>query len=432
MRIIDDINERLDLRLPEFKLIKRQRLINRLVYDAQVLKAVKEQCLETGISEQEAIQKAERYAREIVPAFDAYLYFRFGSWLGRIFSKLLYRVRVGFADEKGFQKVDSHSSVVFVMNHRSNMDYILLAYLAIRRVALSFAVGEWARVWPVKHLVRAMGAFFVRRGSGNILYRKVLARYVHMATEAGVVQALFPEGKLSRDGRLGDPKIGLLDYMLRSFNLDGGRDLVFIPVGVNYDRVLEDRSLLVTMDPEAKQKSKLSVIKTVSLFVLRNFWLMLRGGWYRYGYAVVNFGTPLSMREYAQEHNIDFLKLDKEERIDKVKHLAQTLMHAVGQVVPVVPLSLVSTVFIENSEKALTETEIKSCVQRLLSELEREGLCVYIPRRDLDYTIEVGLRLLTLRHIVQEDHGSFRVEPGELKILHYYANTIAHLRQRPS
>ena len=67
------------------------------------------------------------------------------------------------------------------------------------------AVGEWARIWPLQQLIRAMGAYFVRRNSNNPVYRRVLERYVHMATEAGVAQAMYPEGGLSRDGRLREP-----------------------------------------------------------------------------------------------------------------------------------------------------------------------------------------------------------------------------------
>ena len=107
-------------------------------------------------------------------------------------------MRVGFTDEAGLAAVDPKSSVVFVMNHRSNMDYILVAYLAATRTALSYAVGEWARIWPLQTLIRSLGAYFIRRNSGNPLYRLVLERYVAMATEGGVVQAIFPEGGLTR------------------------------------------------------------------------------------------------------------------------------------------------------------------------------------------------------------------------------------------
>jgi len=425
--LINEINKHLDLELPAFKLIKRQILIDHLMYDPQVLEAEKEYCLEHGVSNEVAVEKVKRYAKEIVPSFNAYVYFRLWSWLCKSLSRLLYRVRIGFADEEGLEKVDRRSSVVFIMNHLSNMDYILLAYLSINRVALSFAAGEWARIWPVRQLARAMGAFFVRRSSRNALYRCVLARYVQMATEAGVVQVVYPEGKLSREGRLCEPKIGLLDYMLRSFNPDGRRDLVFIPVAVNYDRVLEDRTLLLGADPEAKKKSLLSAFKITLFFIMRNHWLMVRGGWHRFGYAVVNFGTPISMREFVKSHDINFQEMNKEARIKKVMHLANDLMDEVAKLIPVIPVSLVSYVFIENPKKSFSELEIKAKVQSLIDALEKKGAHVYIPRHDRDYAIEVGLRMLTLRHLVLEENYLFRVSSEEIKLLTYYANTITHL-----
>src|SRR5688572_29512246 len=127
-----------------------------------------------------AMEKIERYAREIVPAFNAYVYFRVCYWISRSASRLLYRVRLGYTDEAGLAGINPKSTVVFLMNHRSNMDYILISFLAAERTALSYAVGEWARIWPLQTLIRAMGAYFVRRNSSNALYRKVLERYVHM------------------------------------------------------------------------------------------------------------------------------------------------------------------------------------------------------------------------------------------------------------
>ena len=424
--VINQINKRLQVRLPAFELTKRRVIIDRLIYDAEILEAAKEYCQEQGVPNEVAMEKVKHYAKEIVPSFNAYIYFRLGNWLSRSLLRVLYRVRVGSIDEEGLAKVDPQSSVVFVMNHRSNLDYILLACLAINRVAMSFAVGEWARVWPLQHLIRVLGGYFVRRGSGDKLYRSVLARYVQMATEGGVVQAIFPEGRLSKDGRLGDPKIGLLDYMLRSFDSKKGRDLVFIPVGVNYDRVLEDRSSLLSLDHDTTKKSRLGVIRKTLFFIVHNLWLILRGSWYRYGYVVINFGTPISMRLYGKRCNVDFRNPDKKARMKNVQLLAQDLMLAVGRTIPIAPVSLVASVFVENPDKTFSKQEIKACVQSLISELEEYGAHVYIPRNDHDYTIEVGLRMLTLRHFVIEESNLFRASPGEIKVLHFYANAIAH------
>ncbi len=426
-RVISKVERYLDLRLPDFKLTKRREIINRLVYDTKVQEALDVHTEKQDISRADTLKKVKKYANEIVPSFNAMIYFRFGNWMSRTICRMLYRVRVGFVDEEGFAKVDPDSSVVLIMNHRSNMDYILIGYLTISRIALSFAVGEWARVWPLQQLLRALGGFFVRRGSGNPLYRRVLERYIQMATEGGVVQAVFPEGKLSKDGRLGRPKIGILDYMLRTFDPEKGRDLVFLPVGINYDRVLEDRSSLLALDPATGKKKSADVIKTASLYLLKTVRLRLRRGWHRYGYAVVNFGSPVSMRMYAKEHRLDFLSLNKEDRIHQVEALAQDLMGAVGRAVPVVPVALIASVFLEDTHRCFSELELKSAVQNKIDQLEEHKAFVYIPRSDRDYAIEVGLRTLILRHIVLEENDLYRAAPGETKILQYYANSIAHL-----
>ena len=130
------------------------------------------------------------------------------------------------------------------MNHRSNIDYLLVSYLIADKAVLSYAVGEWARIFPLKQLIKSLGAFFVRRNSNDPLYRRVLERYVHMTTAEGVCQAVYLEGGLSRDGNLRPAKLGFLDYMLRDFNKDNDRDIVFVPVAINYDRVLEDNNMV--------------------------------------------------------------------------------------------------------------------------------------------------------------------------------------------
>jgi glycerol-3-phosphate O-acyltransferase len=312
------------------------------------------------------------------------------------------------------------------MNHRSNMDYVLVAFLAAERVALSYAVGEWARVWGLQALIRSMGAFFVRRNSGDPLYRTVLARYVSMATEAGVPQALFPEGGLTVDGALRKPRFGLLDYMVKSFRPDGERDLVFIPVGLNYDRVLEDRSQLLKLEEQRRRRGMLSAVSVTLTFLARNLWQMLTGNWHRFGYACVNFGSPVSMRAYVRAQGVDFPALDDDARKREVEELGRHLMQAIGGVIPVVPVALVAQVFGRDAERPLSELEIKSAACDLLRDWENRGAHIYIPRHDRDYAIGVGLRMLTLRHIVEESDGLFRPVPENLPVLAYYANSVAH------
>ena len=426
-RVLEDFNARLHIRIQPFKLTKRQVLIDRLRYDPAVLAAVEEFAESNQMPREVAMAKVRRYAREIVPAFNAYIYFRFGYWLSRNIARVLFRVRLSAADEQALADIPMDSTVVFVINHRSNMDYFLVSYLVAERTALSYAVGEWARIWPLDSLLRSMGAYFVRRGSRNDLYRKVLQRYVETATREGVTQAVFPEGRLSRDGRLGEAKLGLLDYMLRSFNPETSRDVVFVPVGINYDRVLEDRTLLLDDLPEAPRKRGLAAVGTILGFLGGNFWLAIRGRWYRFGYACGNFGTPLSARQYLAERGLDLRRLARADRFARIGELAETLMQEVGRVIPALPVSLVARVLVAEPARYFSELELKAEVQVLIRQLEERGGHVYVPRQDRDYAIVVGIRMLVLRHAVEEKDGLYRADRSELALLSYYANSVAHL-----
>ena len=426
-KVLDEVGARLRIEIRPFQQTRRQVLIDRLLYDAKVQQAAGAYARAQNMPHEVVMAQLTAYAREIVPAFNAYFYFRVGYWLGRKLAQSLYRVRVGYTDNEGLARVSPDATVVFVMNHRSNMDYVLAAYLVADQAALSYAVGEWARIWPLQQLIRAMGAYFVRRDSRNELYRRVLERYIGMATEAGVTQALYPEGSLSRDGRLRAPRLGALDYMIRGFDPEGERDLVFIPLGINYDRTLEDRTLLLSLDQNAKRPGTLRAVWNTLAFGAHQGGLALRSEWHRFGYACVNFGTPLSMREYLRSQGFDFRKLDRDQRQARVAELGAQLMQRVGQLIPVLPVPLVALVFERNPGRALSELELKSAVEALIGRLEAAGAHIYIPRRDRDYAITAGLRMMRLRHLVEERNGLYAADPAQAPLLRYYANSIAHL-----
>ncbi|MGH8702277.1 MAG: 1-acyl-sn-glycerol-3-phosphate acyltransferase [Burkholderiales bacterium] len=427
--VLEEVSSRLRISVRPFQRTRRQVLIHRLLGDPKVQAAVEEFAARNKVPVPAALEKVERYAREIVPAFNAYVYFRIGNWIGRKLSQGLYRVRLGYADTEALKMVPENATVVFVMNHRSNMDYILASHLAADQAALSYAVGEWARQWPLSALVRSMGAYFVRRNSKDDLYRRVLERYIAMATQAGVPQAVYPEGGLTRDGLMREPRLGVIDYMLRGFWLDGARDLVFVPLGLNYDRVLEDRTLLLSIDPNARKPNPFWTAWNTLGFVVNNLRLMLRSEWRRFGYACVNFGAPVSMRDYCTQRDLDFQKLAGDERRRAIAELGTHLMSAVGRIVPVVPVPLIAAVFLKHEQGHISELELKSEVKQLIEKLEAAGAHVYIPRKDLDYAVTVGLRMLTLRRLVEEKDGLYAVRQVELPLIRYYANSIAHFLQ---
>ena len=413
-RALGRVNKRLQLSIKPFSLTKRQVLVDRLTYDPVVMEAVEQEAREQRIPREVAAEQAARYAREIVPSFSAAAYFLFGVRASRWIAQSLYRVRLGANDEASLAGIGPDATVIFVMNHRSNMDYLLVTYLASERTSLSYAAGEWARIWPLEWLAKIMGAFFIRRRSENPLYRKVLSRYVQMATDGGVTQAVFPEGGLSRDGALRPPKLGLLNYILQGYDPDGPRDVVFVPVGLNYDRVLEDR-ILIGAETDEKGRPRFRAKATTAFwFFLRHVWMRILGRWNRFGYASVSFGTPISLRGLSSRG------------VPRADRLGRTLIQAVGAVVPVLPVPLMANVLLE-AEGWLDREQIAERALELKDRLVESGAHFHLPRGDFDYAIEVGLRSLVRRRILTCDDGRYARNESEIELLRYYARSIAHL-----
>ena len=411
-RAVARINLRLDRPIEPFKLARRQDMIVRLLYDRQVLEAVSEHAIETGVPGSVAFEEARSYAREIVPGFSATAYFGFAIRAARRLSRALYRVRIGKVDA-ALANIDRKATVIFVMNHRSNMDYVLVTWLVANRSAISYAVGEWARVWPLSAMIRAMGAYFIRRGSRNTLYRRVLARYVQMATDAGTTQAIFPEGGLSLDGRVGAAKMGLLSYVYTGFDPKTDRDVIFVPVGLAYDRVLEDR-LLTEAQIEGPRRFRAKPW-TIAAFIARMVWRMVRGRFAGFGTAAAGFGPPISLRAFMRE-------LPE----PTTEALGLRLMAEIAKVVPILPVPLVAAALFD---EVLDRAALRVRIGEIADQLVAADALLKLPPQGLDVVLSEGLLPLLGRGIVVEGLGGLQVAEGAKALLAFYAAPVQQIME---
>ena len=138
------------------------------------------------------------------------------------------------------------------------------------------------------------------------------------------------------------------------------------------------------------------------------------------GAIAQEFGLGLKQR------GIDLKSLDKDMRGRVSIELMDDLMREVGRVIPVLPVSLVSHALLA-CDGPISTLELKARVQALIDELQARDAKVYIPRSDREYSIEVGLRMLTLRRLIADQDGMLTVSPRERHLLQYYSNAIAHL-----
>jgi glycerol-3-phosphate O-acyltransferase len=270
-------------------------------------------------------------------------------------------------------------------------------------------VGEWARVWPLSWLIRTSGAYFIRRKSASPLYRRVLARYVQMATEEGVAQAVFPEGGLSLDGRVGRPKLGILSYIVAGHR-PGGRDVVFVPVSLAYDRVIEDR-VLTAAAATGERRFRASPW-AILLFLGRQLRRVFTGRFQKFGNASVSFGQPLSLS--------DFLRQPQD---DVTAALADELMRRIAANVPVLPVPLICAAL--GAQKEMDIAALNAEAARLVAALAARGVRLELPGGDPARAVEAALAILTLRKVVRRDGSRLTVPARDAALVEFYAAPVA-------
>ena len=416
-------------RVDRFKLIGRPYVRERLLSDPVIAEAVREHVQESGKSEADVWRTVDGYVREIVPFFNIIAYYEIGFRVARWLLSLFYKVTVDYEDRAQIKRLPRNAIVVYVMNHRSNVDYVLVGYALAGQVAISYAVGEWARAFPLEQIFKAFGGYFVRRKHRERLYHAVLERYVQLITREGVTQGIFLEGGLTRDGRLRPPKIGLLDYVLGI-----GRDpeyrgrLYVVPVALNYDRVLEDRSLLRELDASSGNRTpgRLAQLRSVGRYLLWNSGRLIARRWKRYGRASVMIGVPMPLESWFSRHP-DLFQLARHERLAKVQTLTDGIMDRIGRLIPVTPIPLVCAAVQSLDGDFISHERLVARIADLRDALVELNARVVRADRDAEETLGLAMRMLRMRRVLVPEGDNYVVLPHGRELVSYYANSVAHL-----
>lgn len=421
------------LRVHRFKLARRPQIRAELLGNPEVIRAAAAYAREHDIADADALARVRAYIDEIVPFFNILAYHSVGYAVSKVLLNFFYRVSAEYVSAEAAAELPRDSIVIYLMNHRSNADYVLVGYVLSGKVAVSYAVGEWARAFPLEYIFKSFGSYFIRRRFREPLYHTVLERYVQLVTRNGVTQGIFPEGGLSRDGRLAPGKIGLLDYMLGvAREPEFRRRMHIIPVAINYDRVIEDRSLLREL---AAREGRGRVTKRVQFGEVLRFsvWNLARifgGRWSRYGRAAVAIGEPVSLdrwlsREEAQGQ--DILMLERAERLPHVQRLCDEMMTSIGAIIPVTPVTLACAAIQSFDSEFIPRSALVGRMEEMRDVLLELNARVLRAERGIEEVFQRAWKMLSMRRVLVESANGYTVLPRGRALVSYYANSIAHL-----
>jgi len=420
-------------RIDRFKLTSRPRIRAVLLENEAIARAVHAHAKENEITEAQTWQKAESYIDEIVPFFSILAYYRFGYLVSRTLLNTLYKVSADQHGTTGAESLPDDAVVVYLMNHRSNADYLLVGYVLTGRVAISYAVGEWARAFPLEYIFKSFGSYFIRRKFREPLYHCVLEQYVQLITRNGVTQGIFPEGGLSRDGKLKAAKIGLLDYIIGVARDPEYQNRIYlVPVAINYDRVLEDRSLLRELAvTEGRRTPTLgSQMFEVTRYLWWNAARAVARKWKRYGRAAVVIGQPVALASWLAEKDGNgetIFEAPRHDRLARIQSLCDSMMARIGEIVPVTPVTLACAAIQSLDSDFIPRARLierMSDMREVLGELNAR---VLKSEGSIEETFDRAWKMLSMRRMLVASGDGYAVLPANRSLISYYANSIAHL-----
>ncbi|HYN83369.1 MAG TPA: 1-acyl-sn-glycerol-3-phosphate acyltransferase [Gemmatimonadaceae bacterium] len=420
-------------RVDKFKLAEKSRVREILLTNPELTRAVAAHAAAHGLSSDKVWSRVEEYIAEIIPSFNILAYYRFGYVLSRSVLNFFYKVSAEHHPAWSGKPLPRNAIVIYLMNHRSNADYLLVGYVLSGKVAISYAVGEWARAFPLEYIFKSFGSYFIRRKYREPLYHSVLEHYVQLITREGVTQGIFPEGGLTRDGKLRPGKIGLLDYMLGVARDEGYRNRIYlVPVAINYDRVLEDRTLLreLARSEGHRQTPKRKQLYEVSRYVWWNTARMVFRRWKRYGRAAVTVGEPLQVAQWFDElhrSGTNLFDLSRHARLAEVQSLCDQMMSRIGAIIPVTPVPLACAAIQSLDSDFVSRERLLARMSEMRDVLLELNARVIRAEGEIDEIFERAWKMLRMRKILVRSGDGYVVLPKNRGLISYYANSIAHL-----
>lgn len=242
---------------------------------------------------------------------------------------------------------------VLVPAHRSHMDYIILSkalYDANINPPL-VAAGINLNFWPVGYFLRSVGAFFIKRSSkGDRIHSMVLKHYITYLTKRGHLQEFFIEGTRSRSGKMLPPKFGLLRIIVNAYLKGIRNEILFVPVSISYENVVEDK--IYGQENTGKTKIKenfFSLLKAKNIFKSQ------------YGDVIINFAEPISLSAYFKSSDTDIKS--------KLNNLGLTLTHKIRDQYLVSLTNLSYTAIMMAPKYALSQNQLLKQVHNLANYL---------------------------------------------------------------
>lgn len=372
-------------------------------------------------------KQADGYLDEIAAKYNHF----FVDWVSKPVNWLLNIMFDGtVVDKDGLQRLKAmalRGPLILIPCHKSHVDYLILSCMFYNNnmPAPHVAAGKNLSFWPMGPFARAGGAFFLRRSFGGaVLYARVFNEYIHKLLEDGFNIELFIEGGRSRSGKLLMPKLGFLTMLLNAYKNGACEDMIFAPVFIGYDQVVEETAFVNELEGGKKEPESVWQILRARRFLRR-----------RYGKIYINFHEPISLKDLLEKYRTSLNDMPQKAKNALCRDLGWRIINAIDQVSVVTAHALVAAAILNASARRFTVEDILQIVENYLSFLVSQktrltDTLLLDPQRSCEQSLENYVQ----RKIIEPARGEKGGEPPpymlptakRLQLEYYKNNCLAH------
>ena len=404
------------------------RVQDTVVRSPAVREAAAVYAAEKKVSEESAQVQAEKLFREIAANMSSTFLALLDILVGAVINRLFVSV-----EDSGMEKVREASRrdpIVLVPTHRSYFDFLIISVLFYRRhmVPPHIAARDNMAFGPFGFLWRRAGAFFLRKSFSDPLYKAVFRTYVAYLIKEGFTQEFFIEGGRSRTGKTLPPRLGMLAWDVEAFLASGRRDLLFVPLALTYERLVEEGAMVGEL--EGAEKSEESMLGLVRA------WRFLQR---RFGSVFVNVGEPISLAEAMGDGRAALTGDDDaaaQERRVFVESLGNTIVEGINRSVVPHATSVAACALLGDQRRGLFREDLALRMQQLVDVLRilEVKLTPSLLRDEGDFSVSIAslLRMDLIRKAEDARGEILFFEPSRRRALDIYRNTILHYLAIPS
>jgi glycerol-3-phosphate O-acyltransferase len=239
----------------------------------------------------------------------------------------------------------------------------------------------------------------------------------------------FVEGGRSRTGRLLPPKGGMLVMTVHSYVRDPQRPIVFVPIYIGYEKLIEGDAFISELGGAEKQKESLGGLIR-SIRSLRD----------QFGKVYVNIGEPIELERVLDARQSDWREFDavNGERppwlTGVVDELGDEIMRRINSAASVTPISLLAYVLLSTPKQKIGLGELRRQLELSVRVLRRFRYSdsVTMPDWTVDQIIEHGEKLDVISRTSHPMGDVIHMTEQTAVLMTYFRNNIMHLLAVPA